>query len=184
MTWILIRSSGFVAYALLSMSVILGVSVAGGYMRRRLSPKTLTFAHESLSIGAIVSTVVHMLLLYADDFVVFEPSEILVPGQSDWRPVAITFGIVAFYGMLVISVSFYIRRMIGQKVWRGLHYASFGIWLSVLIHGLLAGTDRSTPIAWWLYGTSAVAVIVLVIARIVGEGSVVQSADRETARLS
>ena len=165
MTWMLIRASGVIAYALLSFSAIWGLLLGGGFLGKR-STKSLTFAHESLSVGALIATILHMALLYADDYVVFELSELLTPGASDWRPIAVAFGVVAFYGLFIVVLSFYVRKLIGQRVWRGLHYSSFGIWLASLVHGILAGTDRTEPWLLWVYGSTAAAVAVLLAFRI------------------
>jgi len=171
-TWVLIRASGLVAYGLLSGAAIWGLIVASGLLGRTASAKRLTYVHESLSVGSIVATVVHVVLLRLDDYVEFGWDEILLPGQSEWRPVAVSFGVLAFYGLVLITASFYVRRVIGQRSWRGLHYASFGLWVAGAAHGLLSGTDRGTPLGVALYAASGAAVIGLVMVRVVklGEG--------------
>lgn len=159
MNWMLIRASGLIAYVLLSASVVWGLVLAGKLVQR--SPKSLNYLHESLSVGALVATVIHVLFLSVDRFVEFEWEELLVPGRSDWRPVAVSFGILAFYGMFLVSISFYLRKQIGQRAWRGLHYSSFGIWTATLVHGVMAGTDRFEPWVIVLYASTAAAVLVL-----------------------
>ena len=42
---------------------------------------------------------------------------------------------------LMLAVSFRLRRWIGQKGWRRLHYASFAAFALSLGHALFAGTD-------------------------------------------
>jgi predicted ferric reductase len=169
LNWVLIRASGVIAYLLLSLSVLWGLALAGGLVKR--SPKSLNYVHESLSIGALVATAMHVLFLSVDRFVEFDLDELLVPGASDWRPVAVAFGILAFYALFLVTVSFYARNLIGQRVWRMLHYASFGIWVASLSHGLLAGTDRSKPWMLGLYGATAAAVVVVIIVRYQNFGS-------------
>lgn len=160
MNWMLIRASGLIAYVLLSASVIWGLVLAGRLVKR--SPKSLNYLHESLSVGALVATVAHVLFLSVDRFVEFDWDELLVPGRSDWHPIAVAFGIVALYGMFLVSLSFYLRKQIGQRFWRGLHYSSFGIWAATVVHGLLAGTDRFEPWVLGLYASTAAAVLMLI----------------------
>jgi predicted ferric reductase len=148
---------------LLSLSVVWGLLLAGGLVKR--SPKSLNYVHESLSIGALVATAMHMLFLSVDRFVEFDVNELFLPGASDWRPVAVSFGVLGFYGLLIVTASFYVRNLIGQRVWRVLHYSAFGIWAASLVHGLLVGTDRFTPWILGLYGSTAAAVAVLVVVR-------------------
>ena len=44
--------------------------------------------------------------------------------------------------MLVIYASFSLRRRIGVRNWRRLHYLTFGVFGAATVHGLAAGTDR------------------------------------------
>jgi DMSO/TMAO reductase YedYZ heme-binding membrane subunit len=85
--------------------------------------------------------------------------------MSTYRPVPVGLGIAGFYLMLLLSVSFYIRRAIGQKNFRLFHYASFLAFALATLHGVLAGTD-SGPL-WWLYSLSLLAVVGLTLARVV-----------------
>ena len=48
--------------------------------------------------------------------------------------------------MVVIYVSFSLRRRIGVRNWRRLHYLTFAVFGAATVHGLAAGTDR------WAFG--------------------------------
>ena len=63
----------------------------------------------------------------------------------------VAFGQVAAWLCLLLIASFHVRRHIGGRAWRRLHYASFvAFWLAVA-HGLLLGTERTTVWANTLY---------------------------------
>jgi len=64
-----------------------------------------------------------------------------VPFAAPWRPVAVAAGVVTGWLMLAVASSFRLRRWIGQKGWRRLHYASFAAFALALGHALAAGTD-------------------------------------------
>lgn len=162
--WMLIRGSGLVAYSLLAGATIWGLVLSLGVLSR--STRSLTFVHESLSVGALLATGVHMVALFLHDYLEFTAEEILVPGTSDWRPVAVAWGSVAFYGMLILTLSFYLRKQIGQRQWRLLHFGAFGVFAGGLVHGVMAGTDTSHPVVLGLYVATAAVVIVLVAMRI------------------
>jgi hypothetical protein len=49
---------------------------------------------------------------------------VLVPGFAPRRPVPVAAGIVTGWIMLALATSF-LRRRIGQRRWRRLHYADF-----------------------------------------------------------
>ena len=73
--------------------------------------------------------------------------------------------------MLLVSTSFYFKRWIGQKAWRSIHFASFGVFVTALVHGVWAGTDTSSPLMIGLYLGSAIVVFSLVALRLVAETS-------------
>jgi len=159
--WMVIRGSGIAAFALLSASTIWGLLVSSKLLGRLVRAKPLTWFHESLGIAALVATVVHIVTLSFHKYVPFSWSEILVPGRSDWRPWAIAFGIMALYGLTVVIVSFYMKRFIGQRAWRAIHFTAFGVFVSSLLHGMLAGTDTGNLWMIGLYLGSASVVFIL-----------------------
>lgn len=163
--WMLIRGSGLVAFAMLALATIWGLVLSLGVLPK--SVKRLTFAHEALSVGALLATGVHMVALGTHDFIEFDLRGLLVPGASQWRPLAVAWGVVAFYGMLVVIVSFYLRKHIGQRYWRLLHFGSFGVFVGAMVHGIAAGTDTSHPAVFGLYVASAAAVMGLLVMRVV-----------------
>jgi DMSO/TMAO reductase YedYZ heme-binding membrane subunit len=68
--------------------------------------------------------------------------------------------------LVVVSGSFYVKRWIGQKRWRSIHFASFGVFVASLIHGIWAGTDTDSPLMLGLYLGAAVVVFGLIGHRI------------------
>ena len=165
--WIVIRGSGIAAFALLSASVIWGLLLSSRLVARFVRAKPLTWFHESLGIGAVVATFVHVGILSIHDFLEFSWAEILVPGLSDWRQLPIAFGTMALYGVVVLVLSFYVRKWIGQRVWRAIHFGSIGVFVASLVHGIQAGTDTANPLMLGLYIGAAVAVFALIAHRLV-----------------
>ena len=91
---------------------------------------------------------------------------VLVPGAAPWRPVPVAAGIVTGWLMLVIAASFHVRRRIGQRRWRLMHYATFGAFAIGLYHALNVGTDLTGTRGLILAGIFAAPVVWLVYARI------------------
>jgi hypothetical protein len=177
--WLVIRGSGIGAFALLTAATIWGLLVSSKLLGRLVKAKPLTWFHESLAVGALVATAVHVVVLSTHDFLDFSWSEILLPGVSDWRPLAVGMGIAAFYGMVVVAGSFYVKRWIGQRRWRAIHFASLGVFISSLVHGIWAGTDSSSPLMMGLFLGSGVVVFSLVALRITEDTTKEQSAVKE-----
>lgn len=159
--WLVIRGSGIAAFAMLSAACIWGLLVSTKTLSSFVKAKPLTWFHESLGLGALLATAVHVGVLSVHDFLPFSWSEILIPGSSSWRPLAVALGTTAMYGLLVVSLSFYFRRWVGQKAWRYLHFGSFGVFAAALLHGILAGTDRSGLVLGLYAGATAVVVVLL-----------------------
>jgi sulfoxide reductase heme-binding subunit YedZ len=65
--------------------------------------------------------------------------------------------------MLLIYASFSLRRRIGARAWRRLHWATYGVFALATAHGLAAGTDTSHRWALSLY-LGAVGAVVAVTA--------------------
>ena len=164
--WIVIRGSGLVAFSLVAASTIWGLMVSTKLFGRAIKAKPLTWFHESLGLGALVATGVHMVALTMDQYVEFGWVDVFVPGVASWEPTAVALGVTSFYGLAVVTLSFYVKGLIGQKVWRTIHFLAFGTFAGALIHGILAGTDTTNPIVTGMYVGSGVLVVGLLILRI------------------
>lgn len=167
LVWMLIRGSGLVAFGLLAGATIWGLLLSTKVLDGVFKAKPLTWVHEALSLGAVLATIVHMVALYVHDFLEFDALSILVPGASEWRPWAVSWGVMSFYGLIVVTFSFYMRRWIGQATWRLLHFAAFGTFAGAAVHGIAAGTDTGSAAVLALYVGSLTAVGFLVIVRAV-----------------
>lgn len=181
--WMLIRGSGLTAYVLLALAAIWGL-LASTKALGGTQTKSVTWFHESLSIGSLVATVVHMVALALHDYMPFSLKELLVPGASTFKPLGVAWGVVAFYSIAVIVVSFYVKRHIGQAAWRTVHYASFGTFAAATMHGLTVGTDRANPAVLGMYVAAVSTVLLLTVIRLAAGASRPGSARTATSGAS
>ena len=138
--WLVARAAGLVAFGLLTLSVWLGLAMS----TRLLSPrrqKTLLGWHQTLIWAGLGMVALHGGALLLDPTLHFGFRVLLVPGTSPWRPLAISAGVVTAWLMLTLAISFRVRRRIGVRTWRLLHYAAFAGFALGLGHALTAGTD-------------------------------------------
>ena len=177
-----IRGSGIVAFALLAATTIWGLLVSTKLLGRLVKAKPLTWFHESLAIGSLLATAVHITVLSVHDFLDFTWLEILVPGASDWRRGAVALGVMSLYGLVIVTGSFYVKKYIGHGAWRAIHFSSLGVFLASLLHGITAGTDTGTPLMTGLYFGSAIAVAALVGLRLTETSGSRQAAAAEGSR--
>jgi len=153
--WLIARAAGLVAFALLTVSVTLGLMMSTRLLQPRRQ-KDLMGWHQTLLWIALWMLVLHGGAILLDPVMHFRVTAVLVPGLAPWRPLTIAAGVVAGYVMLALATSFRARRRIGQRRWRQLHYASFVAFFLALGHALHAGTD--------LHGTTGLVFAALALA--------------------
>jgi methionine sulfoxide reductase heme-binding subunit len=138
--WYVVRAAGLVAFAALTLSVWLGLATS----TRLLGPKRLKSLvgwHQTLAWTGLSMLALHAGALLFDPTLHFGLPSLLVPFAAPWRPAAVAAGVVGGWLMLVLATSFRLKKWIGQKGWRRLHYASFAAFVLALGHALTAGTD-------------------------------------------
>lgn len=165
--WLLARASGLTAYMLLTGSVLSGLTVKSKPLGRRIRAAVATDLHRFVSMLALGAIAIHGLTLVLDSAVPMPVAGLVVPGLSPYRPLATGIGVLAAELMVVIYASFSLRRRIGVKSWRRLHYLTFAVFAAATVHGLAAGSDRW---AFGLYASSVAAVASLTAWRVVTRG--------------
>jgi sulfoxide reductase heme-binding subunit YedZ len=165
--WLLARASGLTAYALLTSSVIAGLTVKAKPFGRRIKAAVAVDVHRFLALLALGAVAVHGLVLTLDRTVKMPLAGLFVPGLSPYRPVAVGIGGIAAELMVLIYVSFPLRRGIGVANWRRLHYLTFAVFVAATVHGLAAGSDRW---AFALYAGAVAAVAGLTVWRLITKG--------------
>ncbi len=152
--WLLARSTGLLAYAFATATVVAGLTLKTRLLRSvRLA--SVTDVHRVLSLAGLVAVAAHATSLVLDETVKVTPLAVFVPGLVDYRTVWSAVGVVTLELMAIIHISFRLRRRIGVKNWRRLHYFTYLVFAGATVHGLLTGTDSDRM---WALGIYAVAV--------------------------
>jgi predicted ferric reductase len=138
--WLVARSSGLVAFGLLTLSVWLGLAMSTRLLGTK-HQKRLLGLHQTLTWTALSAVALHISAVLLDPMLHFGLASALVPFAAPWRPGGIAAGVVAGWLSLALAASFRFRKRIGQKAWRRLHYATFGAFALALGHALTVGTD-------------------------------------------
>jgi sulfoxide reductase heme-binding subunit YedZ len=134
--WLVVRAAGLVAFGLLTLSVWLGLGMSTKLLPPRWN-KQLLGLHRTLAWTGLSFIALHVLALLFDPMV----NAALVVRLA----VPLAAGVLAGWLSLMLAVSFRLRKRIGQKGWRRLHYASFLGFALSLGHALAAGTDLHGP---------------------------------------
>lgn len=165
--WFIARSSGFVAYGLLWLSMALGLMITNKMARLWPGGPIAYDVHQYASLLGIAAALFHALILLGDAYINYSLIDVLVPFASDgYRPLWVGIGQVSFYLFALVGLSFYVRRFIGRQAWRILHFLSFAVFALALAHGLWSGSDTDT---WWalsIYWASGSSLLFLTIYRV------------------
>lgn len=165
--WYMARAGGVVAYLLFWLSTVWGLTlstkVTNGFV-----PAPLAYGlHEFLSILGVVFAAVHAVVLLGDHYINFNLLHLLVPFVAPYKPVATGLGTVGLYLAIAMTGSFYIRKQIGQKTWRKLHYLTFVAYILTIVHGLTAGTDSALGLMKVMYAGTGFSVLFLIYYRLI-----------------
>jgi methionine sulfoxide reductase heme-binding subunit len=145
--WLASRASGLVALALITLSVTIGLAMAGRVSREPRLRRALLSVHEHAALGGLIAIAVHGITLLGDRWLHPGPVGIAVPFAMDHEPLWTGLGILAGYLAAALGPSFYARRRIGAKRWRRLHKATILVYVLAVAHTLGTGSDAGTP---WL----------------------------------
>ena len=165
--WYLSRATAFVSLSLLWLSMALGLGITNKMARLWPGAPAAFALHEYVSLLGLAFAIFHAVVILGDDYINFTLLQLLIPFSTvDYRPFWVGMGQLAFYTWVILVISFYIRPVIGQKSWRFLHYASFGLYLMGIFHGLFSGTDTSAAWAQNYYWISSGSLIFLLMYRL------------------
>ncbi len=164
--WVGTRIFAFLSYFAIAGSVIYGLLLSTKILDA-IAHRPVTFAlHQDLAAIGLGLAGIHVALLGLDATQPFTLSDMLIPFAAPYRPVWVGIGQVALYLVAIVTASFYVRRRIGQRAWRLLHYVTFLAFAGATAHGIMSGTDTATTWAWWTYVVTTTVVVFLTAYRI------------------
>jgi len=164
-TWIILRAAGIGAYLVLFFSVAFGLVGTSAPFGKRIAKQSAILIHQFMSTVGLVLLGVHIGGLLLDQYIHFGPTQVLVPGTSSYRPVAVAIGIVGMYSMVLVAASSWFRKHYSAKVWRALHMAAVPAFVLSMLHGVFAGADSARPWMYLIYVTTATIVVFLLVLR-------------------
>lgn len=158
--WVIGRSTGMVALLLLSASAAMGLALSMKASSPRFPRWLTTELHRYVTVLGVVVTAVHLVTLWLDSEAGISLLSLVVPFISDFSPLGIGLGVLAFEIILIVWFTTRIRDRMGYRTWQIIHRAASAGWALMIVHGLIVGTDTGR---WW-----AVAAYTLCAALVVG----------------
>lgn len=157
--WYVARAGGILAYLLLWIAVFWGITMSSKMAKGVVQAKLIFGLHEFLPFLALIFAALHVVVLLGDSYIQFRIWHLLLPFTSPYEPLWTGLGILAFYLMIALVVSFYVRNRIGSKRWRSFHYVAYIAYLLALVHGVQVGTDSGRVAMQWVYVGTATLIL-------------------------
>lgn len=169
-TWYLMRGSGFVAFALLTLTVCVGIANVSRWQRGGWTRTATAFIHRNVSLLAVVFLGIHIVTAVSDKYVSIPLSAIFVPGTSGYDPLWIGLGAVAIDAVGAVVVTSLVRARLGRRAWRAVHWLAYVSWPTAFIHSIGAGSGKGvdTGHLWStvIYLLTGLAFLAAVVARL------------------
>jgi sulfoxide reductase heme-binding subunit YedZ len=152
--WFVSRASGLAVLAAFSATVVAGVAARlGPGGRLRLAAGEL---HRTLALFCVAFLGLHVVTAIADPYVRIGWAAAVLPLASPYRTVAIGLGALAVDLGGAVLVTSLIRRRLGYRAWRAVHWLAYLAWPAAFAHAVTAGNDLRI---WWaalvLWGCAA-----------------------------
>ena len=179
--WLASRAAGLTALLCVTISVGLGLAMAGRVSRRPGLARVLRAIHEQTALAGLVAIAVHGITLLGDRWLKAGVVDITVPFASDYSPGWTGLGVVGGWLAAILGLSFYFRRRIGARRWRTAHRATILVYVLSVLHTLGAGTDAGEPWLRLALAATGAPILVLFLVRVLPRPKRVGSAAAGTA---
>ena len=144
--WALGRGTGIVALMLMTITVVLGILTRSGRPAFGLPRFAVTLVHRNSALIGTAFILIHIVSLLFDPYAQLNALDFFVPFIGTYHPFWLGLGTVAVDLLIAITVTSLLRRWIGLRVFRAVHWATYALWPIALFHSVGTGTDASNPL--------------------------------------
>jgi methionine sulfoxide reductase heme-binding subunit len=170
--WLVSRASGLILLVLFSVVMVLGVATRTGATTRRWPRFAVAELHRTLSLFAVALLGLHVATAVLDPYVSIGWIAVVLPFTSHYETLAIGAGTLAVDLGGAVLITTLLRRKLGLRTWRAVHYLAYLAWPVAFVHAIRAASyDQHL---WWVALTewgSLAAVATAVLVRLVRRGS-------------
>jgi methionine sulfoxide reductase heme-binding subunit len=164
--WYLTRGTGVVALLLFTLTVTLGIANYKRLQTRRIPRFVIDGLHRNAALLAVTFLSLHILTTLLDHYVPIRLIDVVVPFGAVYKPLWLGLGAIAFDLLMAVALTSALRRRLGYRAWRSVHWLAYAAWPVALIHGLGMGTDRHAHWMLVLTGGCVLLVGLAVLARL------------------
>ncbi|MBV8710443.1 MAG: ferric reductase-like transmembrane domain-containing protein [Solirubrobacterales bacterium] len=159
--WYLARGTGAVSLVLLTGSVVLGIVGSVRFAAPRWPRFAIDTVHRDLSLLVLVVLAIHVITSVLDGFAPITLLDGVVPFATPYRPLWMALGTLAFDLLLAIAITSLVRRRLGYRAWRAIHWLAYASWPVAVLHGLGTGSDIKQ---WWMLGLTVACIVAVLVA--------------------
>jgi len=159
--WALGRGTGVVALVLFTVSLVLGIVARSGRAVPGLGRFGTSDLHRTAALTGTGLVAAHVGSLLFDPFAQLKVVDLVFPFLAAYRPLWLGLGTVALDLIGVVTVVSLLRHRVGPKVFKGVHWATYALWPTALLHALGSGTDAATV---WFRAVAVVCISAVVTA--------------------
>ena len=159
--WYLARGTGAVALVLLTASVVIGILGSVRFVAERWPRFAIDAVHRDVSLLVIVVLVIHIVTSVLDGFAPITLLDGVIPFNSPYRPLWLGLGTLSFDLLVAIAVTSLVRRRLGYRAWRAVHWLAYASWPVAVLHGLGTGSDTTQ---WWMLALTVVCIVAVLVA--------------------
>ena len=154
--WFATRGAGIVSLILFSAVACLGLLTVARTQSMRW-PRFLTVElHRNLALLSVAFLALHIATAILDPFTSLGIASAVIPLASPYRPVAVGLGVISVDLVLALIVTSLLRKRIGHRIWRAVHWSAYAAWPMAVAHTMTAGTDA---FAGWMLAITALCVL-------------------------
>lgn len=157
--WAFGRASGLIALLLFTLTLVLGIVTRSGRPLPGMPRFSVSLIHRNVSLLACVFLVLHVGTLLFDSYAKLSVLDIVVPFAGSFKPFWQGLGTVAFDLVVAITITGLLRRRIGQRAFRFVHWFTYAMWPIAVVHGIGNGTNGTS--GWFLLVTAGCTLLVV-----------------------
>lgn len=164
--WYLARVAGILGYIFLWITIFLGLSIRNPILKKIIKPIYSFDFHCFIGALSVFWALIHGTSLLFDPMTQFKFKDVAIPFFSKTTIVNVNYlalGIMAFYMMLIMTITSYLRNRLNHRLWRILHFLNPLAFIFVVVHGFFNGTDMKNFYVGSAYLFSSLLLILIYI---------------------
>lgn len=154
--WYAARAAALAAFGVLGAGLLTGMALRTALLGALARNRAVLALHGFLTWFWVPLIAVHVLCLVLDASAQVGVLDVIVPFRVSYAPTAVGLGTASLLLLVLVAISGAARRRLPAAVWRWAHRLAYPMFVLMLLHAQLAGSDLSrTPVslvAWALAG--------------------------------